>query len=118
VFGGPREELNPREIEELKKWLNGGGRAMLLLGASQEGDGHTNFSFLEEYGISCNTDSVMRTSFHKYMHPKEVFINDGVLVPDIVRKKVSQSNHAYLSLLSYICQTLKTNLISLNYILE
>jgi hypothetical protein len=40
------------------------------------------------YGISCNNDSVLRSVFYKYLHPKEVFISEGVLVPDIARKKV------------------------------
>lgn len=38
--------------------------------------------------MSVNHDSVTRSAFYKYLHPKEVFIGDGVLVPDIIRKKV------------------------------
>lgn len=37
--------------------------------------------------MSVNPDSVVRTVFYKYLHPKEVFICDGVLVPDLARKK-------------------------------
>lgn len=48
VFGAPREELDPREITELKKWLNAGGRAMLLLGGSEDGEGRALHNFLEE----------------------------------------------------------------------
>ena len=29
----------------------------------------------------------MRSVFYKYLHPKEVFIAEGVLVPDFARKK-------------------------------
>lgn len=43
---------------------------------------------LSRYGMSVNSDSVMRSVFYKYLHPKEVFIAEGVLVPDIARKKV------------------------------
>jgi hypothetical protein len=39
--------------------------------------------------MSVNSDSVMRSVFYKYLHPKEVFIAEGILVPDIARKKVS-----------------------------
>lgn len=39
--------------------------------------------------MSCNNDSVLRSVFYKYLHPKEVFIADGILVPDIARKKNS-----------------------------
>ncbi len=38
--------------------------------------------------MSANSDSVTRSAYYKYHHPKEVFIADGVLVPDIARKKV------------------------------
>lgn len=88
VFGAPSEELEPTELEEFKRWLAAGGRAMILLGNIADGEsGGALHSFLDEYGIKCNQDSVMRTAFYKYLHPKEVFINDGVLVPDILRKK-------------------------------
>ncbi len=39
--------------------------------------------------MSVNNDSVTRSAYYKYLHPKEVFIADGVLIPDIIRKKVS-----------------------------
>jgi intraflagellar transport protein 52 len=37
--------------------------------------------------MSVNEDSVLRSVYYKYVHPKEVFIAEGVLVPDIARKK-------------------------------
>ncbi len=42
------------------------------------------------YGISGNADSVLRSVFYKYLHPKEVHIGEGVLVPDLARKKVNK----------------------------
>ena len=45
--------------------------------------------------MSINNDSVMRSVFYKYMHPKEVYIAEGTLVPDLIRKKVS----AYIAIL-------------------
>lgn len=38
--------------------------------------------------MSINNDSVMRSVYYKYIHPKEVFIAEGTLVPDLIRKKV------------------------------
>jgi intraflagellar transport protein 52 len=88
VFGGPREDLDNKEAEEFKKWLHAGGRAMILLGSDSEVEGGLAMqSMLDEYGIKCNRDSVMRTAYYKYLHPKEVYIDDGVIVPDIIRKK-------------------------------
>ena len=43
--------------------------------------------------MSVNNDSVMRSVYYKYIHPKEVFIAEGTLVPDLIRKKVK---HAFV----------------------
>jgi intraflagellar transport protein 52 len=41
--------------------------------------------FLEEYGISVNSDCVVRSSFYKYFHPKENYISNGILNDEISR---------------------------------
>ena len=38
--------------------------------------------------MTINNVSVMRSAFHKYLHPKEVFISEGVIVKDLIKKKV------------------------------
>ena len=46
----------------------------------------TNLNYLfEQYGISVNNDSVVRTAFYKYFHPKEALIDQGILDPEISR---------------------------------
>lgn len=88
VFGGSREPFTTTEFEELKTWLNNGGRALVMLGDGGEKENGSNMNYLlEEYGMSINSDSVMRSVYYKYLHPKEVFIAEGVLVPDLARKK-------------------------------
>lgn len=47
--------------------------------------------------MSVNSDSVMRSVYHKYLHPKEVFIAEGILVPDIARKKVTSIEASTIS---------------------
>lgn len=85
VFGGSREPLTAVELGELKKWLHGGGRALMLLHERGRQQGQSNLhELLEECGISMNDDSIMRTVYHKYLHPKEVFISDGVLAKDLL----------------------------------
>ena len=42
-------------------------------------------AMLEQVGISVNTDSVIRKSFYKYLHPKEAFVGNGVLNKELVR---------------------------------
>eukprot|EP01041_Mallomonas_annulata_P004914 gene4914-9802_t len=88
VFGGPRDPFEKKEFDELKKWLNNGGRAMVMLGDGGERLAESNMNYLlEEFGMSVNSDSVIRSVFYKYLHPKEVYICDGVLVPDLAKKK-------------------------------
>ena len=45
---------------------------------------------LEQYGISCNNDCVVRTSFYKYYHPKEVYVQAGILEKEVVRVALGQ----------------------------
>ena len=42
---------------------------------------------LKPYGMSCSSDSVLRTVYYKYLHPKEVFVSHGVLQPSLVANK-------------------------------
>lgn len=42
-------------------------------------------AMLEQLGISVNNDSVIRKTFHKYLHPKEAFIANGILNHELVR---------------------------------
>lgn len=88
VFGGCREPFTKSEFDDLEAWLNGGGRALFLMGDGGEEKTDSNLNYLlEKKGISFNNDSVMRSVYYKYLHPKEVYIADGVLVPDLARKK-------------------------------
>lgn len=40
---------------------------------------------LLSYGIFVNPDAVIRTVYHKYHHPKEVLISNGVVNREIAR---------------------------------
>ena len=60
--------------------------------------------------MSINSDSVMRSVYYKYLHPKEVFIAEGVLVPDLARKKVrmpiKQQHLLFIILISFLLFTI------------
>jgi intraflagellar transport protein 52 len=129
VFGGSREPFTAAEFKELNKWLMNGGRAMILVGDGVEAGTGSNINyFLEEYallfyhlsrsktllncfyihnrfGISVNSDCVTRSAFYKYLHPKEVFIAEGILVPDIARKKVKRLSSYYFFMFHMDCLT-------------
>ena len=42
-------------------------------------------AMLEQLGISVNSDSVIRRTFHKYLHPKEAYVANGILNQELVR---------------------------------
>lgn len=86
MLGNPREMFNAVEFQHLKNYLNAGGNILILLGEGGESKSNTNINYLlEQYGISVNSDSVVRTVFYKYHHPKEVFVANGVLNKELVR---------------------------------
>ncbi|KAK3090664.1 hypothetical protein FSP39_013510 [Pinctada imbricata] len=77
---GSREKFTGAEFEVIKRYIDGGGSVLVMLGEGGENKYDTNINFLlEEYGVMVNSDSVVRTSYYKYFHPKEALIANGVL---------------------------------------
>lgn len=59
---------------------------MVLLGEGGETKYETNINFfLEELGITVNNDAVVRNVYHRYLHPKEALVSDGVLNREMSR---------------------------------
>lgn len=59
---------------------------MLFMHEGGEQKMGTNINaMLEQLGISVNTDSVVRKTFFKYLHPKEAFVGNGILNEELVR---------------------------------
>lgn len=86
ILGGPREPLRKEEFEDLLKYIRSGGSVFVMLAEGGEAKNGTNVNYLiEQFGISINNDSLVRSSYYKYLHPKEVFISNGILNKEIVR---------------------------------
>lgn len=87
VLGGPREMFTHDEVEALKDYLNAGGSMLVCLSEGGETKLNTNINyFLEEYGISVNSDSVIRSVYSgKYFHPKECLVSSGVTNRELTR---------------------------------
>ncbi|XP_066092445.1 intraflagellar transport protein 52 homolog isoform X3 [Saccopteryx bilineata] len=80
ITAGPREKFTAAEFEVLKRYLDGGGDILMMLGEGGESRFDTNINFLlEEYGIMVNNDAVVRNVYYKYFHPKEALVSNGVL---------------------------------------
>jgi len=99
IFGGPREMFTTPEFEVLKQYLADGGNVLLMLGEGGETNYETNINYLiEEYGISINSDSVVRTVYYKnpqshnrYLHPKETFVSTGIVNREVSRIAAARS---------------------------
>ena len=84
VFCGPRERFSTAEFDAMKEYLNEGGSILISLGEDGEPAFSTNINyFCEEYGMAFSEDAVVRTVYHKYFHPKEVHIANGVVNREI-----------------------------------
>jgi intraflagellar transport protein 52 len=84
MFVGPRERFSSAEFEAMKEYLNEGGSIFITLGEEGEGAFNTNVNyFCEEFGMAFQDDSVVRTVYYKYLHPKEVHIASGVINREI-----------------------------------
>ncbi|XP_072169907.1 intraflagellar transport protein 52 homolog [Diadema setosum] len=80
VIAGPRDKFTAPEFEVIKKYMEGGGSVLVMMGEGGETKFDTNINFLlEEFGIMVNNDCVVRTSYFKYFHPKEALVSNGIL---------------------------------------
>lgn len=79
-ISGPREQFTIVELNSLKSYLDEGGSILITMEEEGERGAATNINFLlEQYGVSVNSDSVVRCHYYKYYHPKECFVGNGVL---------------------------------------
>ncbi|CAM9583057.1 unnamed protein product, partial [Chrysoparadoxa australica] len=92
IFGAPRDKFSNEEFEVIKAYLKSGGSVAFFLGEGGEAKLGTNVNYLlEEFGMTVHSDAVVRTTYYKYMHPKEVFIQGGVLNAELVKQKQAAS---------------------------
>lgn len=87
ILAGPQEMFSHEEFNAIKEYITGGGSVLILLSEGGETKLNTNLNYLlEDYGISVNNDSVIRTVYYKkYFHPKECFVSHGIINKEIVR---------------------------------
>jgi len=86
LLGGPRLPFNAQELQDIRRYIEEGGRCVIMMTEGGETKQNTNINaMLEQVGISVNSDSVIRKTFHKYLHPKEAFIGSGCLSEELVK---------------------------------
>lgn len=80
LLGAPRLPFNAQELQDIRRYIEEGGRAFILMTEGGEQKQGTNINaMLEQLGISVQADSVIRRTFFKYLHPKEAFVGNGIL---------------------------------------
>lgn len=78
--------FNANELQHIRQYIEEGGRCMIMMNEGGETKQNTNINaLLEQIGISVNTDSVIRKTFHKYLHPKEAFVGNGCINDELVK---------------------------------
>jgi len=86
VIGEPKSLFTPDEINILKQYLEEGGNLLILQGEQGDTKNNTNLNnFLKDYGLTFHGDSVVRTAFYKYFHPKQCFIDTLTVHPGFLR---------------------------------
>ena len=86
VLANPTAPFSKDECDRLKNFVAKSGSLLVLASEGGESRAGTNINYLlEEFGVCVNPDCVVRTVYHKYMHPKECLISDGVLNREVLR---------------------------------
>lgn len=85
ILAGPHEMFSHPELEALSTYIQGGGNVLILYSEGGEGKLGTNLNYLlEEFGMSVNNDTVIRTVYNRqYFHPKENAISNGIINREI-----------------------------------
>lgn len=83
VCGNPTQPLTTSEQQKLVDFIVDGGH--LVVASCAGGFVSSNMNdVLSLFGITVNRDAVIRSSFHKYFHPKEVCITDGTISKSVM----------------------------------
>lgn len=86
LLGCPRLPFTAQELQDIRRYVEEGGKCMIMMAEGGEQKLNTNINaMLEQVGISVNSDTVIRKAFHKYLHPKEAYIGNGCLNEELVK---------------------------------
>jgi hypothetical protein len=78
VIGNPTKALSTSEQQKLVDFIVDGGSLIVAAGEGGFKDSNIN-DVLQLFGITANPDAVLRCMLHKYYHPKEALIPDGIV---------------------------------------
>lgn len=88
IIPGAQLPFEENEINNLKDFIFNGGRIMVLLNEGNPNDKCNINILLEHFGIIPNLDSLVRTHYYKYFHPKECYVGDSKVTPSLNKEKL------------------------------
>lgn len=88
IIPAPQLPFEENELDSLKNFIFMGGRIMVLLNEGNSNDRCNINILLEHFGIIPNLDSLIRTHYYKYFHPKECYIGDSKVTPSLMKEKL------------------------------
>jgi len=93
IIGNPSDTFGEEEFDAMRQHLQEGRSIAFFSSEGGEEDNVSNLnSFLEEYGIRCESDAVVRTTYHKYLHPKHVYLSNSALHQTILSQNMKHGN--------------------------
>lgn len=95
LLGAPTQPFSEEELNDIRKYIDMGGRVLVLMNEGGEAKQGTNINFmLEQLHISVNRDSVIRKHYCKYLHPKEALVQNGILNEELVNVATGKAKEA------------------------
>lgn len=86
IFAAPTLAFTAEDRTILMNYVKEGGNLFLMANEGGDKQSKSNLNFvLKDTGISVSSTSVIRVSYYKYLHPKEVYVSNGVVHSDFVR---------------------------------
>lgn len=88
VIGNPQTHFLDKELQTLHDFIKEGGSVAIFASEGGEESSNSNLNtFLSEYKITVENKAVVRSVYHKYLHPKHALIQNGIIQPEIGQEK-------------------------------
>ena len=86
VFACPTTAFSEEEIATVGSYVESGGNVFLLAGETRDKISRANLNaLLAQFSIEVTGTAVIRTNYHRYFHPKEALVTNGVMHEDFIR---------------------------------
>ncbi|KAL0218336.1 hypothetical protein P9112_003989 [Eukaryota sp. TZLM1-RC] len=93
VISSPQDHFTSDEIDHLHHYLKQGGTIFVLLSSGGEAKLGTNINyFLEDYGISVASDTVIRSTYLDKANPSNCVLSDALCIPSMLSLLSSSPN--------------------------